>query len=63
LGSINYKFKGTNGVDYQIWDIDYIQDLFETMELAKSAETDDDKYTIYKNLIIKYDGDLNKFNS
>jgi hypothetical protein len=24
LGSINYKFKGTDGKSYQIWDIDYI---------------------------------------
>lgn len=63
LGSINYKFKGTNGQSYQIWDIDYIQDLFETMELVNNAKTDDDKYTIYKNLITKYDGDLSKFNA
>lgn len=63
LGSINYRFKGTNGQSYQIWDIDYIQDLFETMELVKDAKTDDDKYAIYKNLITKYDGDLSKFNA
>lgn len=62
LGSINYKFKGTNGESYQIWDIDYIQDLFETMELVNDAKSDEDKYSLYKNLIIKYDGNLSKFN-
>jgi hypothetical protein len=31
LGSINYKFKDLKGKSYQIWDINYIQDLFKTM--------------------------------
>ena len=60
LGSINYKFKGNNGKSYQIWDIDYIQDLFETMRLSKDLD-EEAQLELYQNLIIKYEGSLDKF--
>ena len=60
LGSINYKFKGTDGKNYQVWDIDYIQDLFQVMIIAKS-KTDAECLELYRNLIAKYDGGLNNF--
>lgn len=61
LGSIGYKFRGTDGKSYQIWDIDYIQDLFEVMEKTKKMD-DAAKLTVYLELISRYDGGLDKFN-
>lgn len=61
LGSIGYKFRGTDGKNYQIWDIDYIQDLFEVMEKTKKMD-DAAKLTVYLELISRYDGGLDKFN-
>ena len=62
LGSIGYKFRGTDGKNYQIWDIDYIQDLFEVMEKTKKMDNASDKLTVYLELISRYDGGLDKFN-
>jgi hypothetical protein len=70
LGSIGYKFKGNDGKSYQIWDIDYIQDLFEVMELSKEIDKDNSlskeesdlrKLELYEQLIIEYDGSLDNF--
>ena len=62
LGSINYKFVGSDGNKYQIWDIDYIQDLFKTMKAVSKAETDEEKLNLYYQLISEYD-DLENFKS
>lgn len=62
LGSINYKFKGLNGQNYQVWDINYIQDLFETMKIAEDLDNDQDRLNLYLQLIEKYDGNLDKLN-
>jgi hypothetical protein len=62
LGSINYKFVGSDGNRYQIWDIDYIQDLFKTMKLVSKAETDEEKLNLYYQLISEYD-DIENFKS
>ena len=61
LNSINYKFKGTNGKNYQIWDINYIQDLFEIVNDSKNKSSEE-KLNLYLNLIAKYDNGLDKFN-
>lgn len=62
LGTINYKFKGTDGKSYQIWDINYIQDLFNTITKVKKLKTDQDKLNLYLELIAKYDDGLDTFN-
>ena len=62
LGSIGYKFQGTDGKNYQIWDIDYIQDLFEVMKKTKKMDNDSDKLAVYLDLIARYDNGLDKFN-
>lgn len=63
LGSINYKFKDTKGRSYQVWDINYIQDLFETMTIVKDLKSDQEKYDVYAQLISKYDGSTEKLES
>ena len=62
LGSINYKFKGTNGRNYQVWDINYIQDLFEVVKISGELNNDQERLDLYLNLIQKYDGNLDKLN-
>lgn len=61
LNSINYKFKGTNGKNYQVWDINYIQDLFKIVNDSKNKSSEE-KLNLYLNLIAKYDNGLDKFN-
>lgn len=63
LNSINYKFKGSDEKNYQIWDIDYIQDLFEVVSLTKDIKNDSEKLKLYEQLIIKYEGSLTNFNN
>jgi hypothetical protein len=47
LGSINYKFTASPTTDptkfkhYQIWDIDYIQELFALTSSAKKASVEE----------------------
>ena len=60
LKSINFKFKDTTGKSYQIWDIDYIQDLFTIVKNTKKSNPEE-KIKEYENLIIKYEGSLDKF--
>ena len=62
LASINFTFRGDDGVNYQLWDIDYIQDLYQVTQQAKKLKNDVDKLQVYLDLIIKYDGNLDKFN-
>lgn len=62
LGSIGYKFRGTDGKNYQIWDIDYIQELFEVMEKTKKMDNAADKLSVYLDLISRFDGGLDNFN-
>ena len=62
LGTINYKFKGTDGKSYQVWDINYMQDLFDTITKVKKLKTDQDKLNLYLELIAKYDDGLDAFN-
>lgn len=63
LKTVNFKFKDSSGNSYQVWDIDYIQDLFTTIQLVDSGDLSTiEKINTYKDLIIKYEGDLTKFN-
>ena len=61
LKSINFKFKDTIGKSYQIWDIDYIQDLFAIVKSTKKLDSTQ-ALEEYKKLIIKYDGNLDNYN-
>ena len=62
LKSINFKFKGMDGQNYQLWDIDFIQDLYTLTQKSKKLETDEEKLSLYLDLITKYDGNLDKLN-
>lgn len=62
LKSINFKFKGIDGQNYQLWDIDFIQDLYTLIQKSKKLETDEEKLSLYLDLITKYDGNLDKLN-
>lgn len=63
LNSLNYKFKGSDNKNYQIWDIDYIQKLYETIDEVNNLDTTEEKLQVYYNLISEFDGNLDKYNS
>ena len=63
LGSINYKFTDNLGNKYQIWDIDYIQDLFEVVSTTKNLNSVEEELAVYLELIAKYDNGLDNFNA
>lgn len=65
LNTINYRFKGFVGNeshDYCIWDVDLIQDLFDIIKTTKKLTTQE-KIQKYQDLIQKYEGSLDNFNS
>ena len=63
LKAVNYTFNDLEGNSYQVWDIDFIQDLFEVIKTTSDLENVDDKIAVYEDLIKKYDGNsLDKFN-
>lgn len=62
LKAVNYKFRSSEGASYQVWDIDYIQDLFSV--ITKSQEkgiTIQDQINLYRGLIAKYEGNLQEY--
>lgn len=66
LASINFKFIGSDGTTtrhYQLWDVDYIQRLFQVISITKGMHSIEDRIKEYEKLIIDFDGNLNKFNS
>lgn len=54
LNTINYKFKDIKGKNYQVWDIDFMQDLFEIVLNEKEIDDNAQKIKMYEELITKY---------
>lgn len=63
LNTINYKFKGINGKNYQVWDIDFMQDLFEIVLKEKEINDTNEKIKLYEDLITKHDHYQNYINA
>ena len=63
LKSVNFRFKDSAGNSYQMWDIDYIQALFATIDdIKRNKLSIDEQIDRYQRLINEYDGGLEKFN-